>query len=339
MTDTRTQRPSGPFREGDRVQLTGPKGRLHTVTLRQDGELHTHQGVLRHRDLIGLPDGSVLANSSGHEYLALRPLLRDFAMSMPRGAAIIYPKDAAQIVMQADIFPGATVVEAGVGSGALSLSLLRAIGSDGRLISFERREDFAEVARGNVETFFGGTPDTWSVVVGDLLEALPIHAEPGSVDRVVLDMLAPWECIDVVADALTPGGVVLCYVATATQLSRVAEYIRATGLFTEPDASETMVRGWHVEGLAVRPDHRMVAHTGFLITARRLAPGAVAPSVKRRASKSSYGDDDVEQWTPGAVGDREINDKNLRKRAREAARAAEGARLAATSRESDQPTE
>jgi tRNA (adenine57-N1/adenine58-N1)-methyltransferase len=321
------------------VQLTGPKGRLHTVTLREDGELHTHQGVLRHRDLIGLPDGSVLANSSGHEYLALRPLLRDFAMSMPRGAAIIYPKDAAQIVMQADIFPGATVIEAGVGSGALSLSLLRAIGSDGKLVSFERREDFADVARGNVETFFGGTPDTWRVVVGDLLEALPIEAEPGSVDRVVLDMLAPWECIDVVADALTPGGVVLCYVATATQLSRVAEYIRATGLFTEPDASETMVRGWHVEGLAVRPDHRMVAHTGFLITARRLAPGAIAPSVKRRASKSSYGDDDVEQWTPGAVGDREINDKNLRKRAREAAKAAEGARLAATSRESDQPTE
>jgi tRNA (adenine57-N1/adenine58-N1)-methyltransferase len=328
MTDTRTQRPSGPFREGDRVQLTGPKGRLHTVTLRQDGELHTHQGVLRHRDLIGMPDGSVLANSSGHEYLALRPLLRDFAMSMPRGAAIIYPKDAAQIVMQADIFPGATVVEAGVGSGALSLSLLRAIGSDGKLISFERREDFADVARGNVETFFGGTPETWSVVVGDLLEALPIQAEPGSVDRVVLDMLAPWECIDVVADALTPGGVVLCYVATATQLSRVAEFIRATGLFTEPDANETMVRGWHVEGLAVRPDHRMIAHTGFLLTARRLAPGAVAPEQKRRASKSSYGDEDVELWTPGAVGDRQITDKNLRKRVREAQKAADGVRQA-----------
>lgn len=339
MSDNTVQRPSGPFRAGDRVQLTGPKGRLHTVTLSETGELHTHQGVLRHRDLIGLPDGSVVANSSGHEYLALRPLLRDFAMSMPRGAAIIYPKDASQIVMQADIFPGAVVVEAGVGSGALSLSLLRAIGSHGTLVSFERRDDFADVARGNVETFFGGTPDTWRVVVGDLLEALPNEAEPGSVDRVVLDMLAPWECIDVVADALTPGGVVLCYVATATQLSRVAEYIRATGLFTEPDASETMVRGWHVEGLAVRPDHRMVAHTGFLITARRLAPGAIAPSVKRRASKSSYNDDDVEQWTPGAVGDREINDKNLRKRARDAAKAAEGARLAATSRESDQPTE
>ncbi|MFJ2541792.1 tRNA (adenine-N1)-methyltransferase [Microbacterium sp. NPDC087589] len=339
MTDTTSPRPSGPFREGDRVQLTGPKGRLHTVTLREDGELHTHQGVLRHRDLIGRPDGSVAANSSGHEYLALRPLLRDFAMSMPRGAAIVYPKDAAQIVMQADIFPGAVVVEAGVGSGALSLSLLRAIGPVGRLVSFERREDFAQVARGNVETFFGETPDTWNVVVGDLAEALPTEFPAGTVDRVVLDMLAPWECMDVVADALTPGGVVLCYVATATQLSRVAEYIRGTGLFTDPEASETMVRGWHVEGLAVRPDHRMVAHTGFLLTARRLAPGAVAPQVKRRASKSSYGDADVDAWTPGAVGDREINDKNLRKRAREAAKAAEGARLASGSRESEPPTE
>ncbi|MEW1961685.1 tRNA (adenine-N1)-methyltransferase [Microbacterium sp. NPDC077644] len=332
---TAASRPSGPFREGDRVQLTGPKNRLHTITLTADGEMHTHHGVLFHRDLIGLPDGSVVTNSSGHEYLALRPLLRDFAMSMPRGAAIVYPKDAAQIVMQADIFPGATVVEAGVGSGALSLSLLRAIGPAGRLVSFERRDDFADVARSNVETFFGATPDTWDVVVGDLQAALPDALPGGSVDRVVLDMLAPWEVMDVVAEALTPGGVVLCYVATATQLSRVAEYIRGTGRFTDPDASETMVRGWHVEGLAVRPDHRMVAHTGFLLTARRLAPGTIAPEVKRRASKSSYGDEDVELWTPGAVGDRDITDKNLRKRAREAARAAEGARRAAASRDGD----
>ncbi|MFE2772419.1 tRNA (adenine-N1)-methyltransferase [Microbacterium resistens] len=330
MTATR---PRGPFREGDRVQLTGPKGRMHTVTLRAEGELHTHHGVLRHRDLIGLPDGSVVANSSGHEYLVLRPLLRDFVMSMPRGAAIVYPKDAGQIVVQADVFPGATVVEAGVGSGALSLSLLRAIGDEGRLLSFERREDFAEVARANVETFLGELPPTWDVIVGDLVESLPEAVAPGTVDRVVLDMLAPWECIDAVAEALAPGGVVLCYIATATQLSRVAEYIRGTGLFTDPESSETMVRGWHVEGLAVRPDHRMVAHTGFLITARRLAPGAVPPDVKRRAAKkASYGDEDVELWTPGAVGDREITDKNLRKRVREAQRAAGGARLAAEGR-------
>ncbi len=321
-------RPSGPFRFGDRVQLTGPKARLHTITLRERGEMHTHHGVLRHEDLVGLPDGSIVTGSGGHEYLALRPLLRDFVMSMPRGAAIVYPKDAAQILAQADVFPGAVVVEAGVGSGALSLWLLRAIGAEGRLISFERREEFAEVAVANVETFLGAPPANWTVQVGDLVEELPGAVAAASVDRVVLDMLAPWECIDAVADALTPGGVVLCYVATATQLSRVAEYIRGTGLFTDPDASETMVRGWHVEGLAVRPDHRMVAHTGFLLTARRLAPGAVLPEQKRRASKSSYGDEDVELWTPGAVGDRDITDKNLRKRVREAQRAAQGARMA-----------
>jgi len=318
-------RPSGPFRYGDRVQLTGPKGRLHTITLREGGELHTHHGVLRHADLVGLPDGSVATNSGGHEYLALRPLLRDFVMSMPRGAAIVYPKDAAQILAQADVFPGATVVEAGVGSGALALWLLRAVGAEGRLVSFERRPEFAEVARANVATFLGESPENWDVVVGDLVEALPSAVPDGTADRVVLDMLAPWECIPAVADALTPGGVVVCYVATATQLSRVAELIRATGLFTEPEANETMVRGWHVEGLAVRPDHRMVAHTGFLLSARRLAPGAVAPERRRRASKTGYGDEDVELWTPGAVGDREITDRNLRKRVREAQRAAEGA--------------
>ncbi len=321
-------RPSGPFRIGDRVQLTGPKNRMHTITLKPGGELHTHHGVLRHDDLVDLPDGSVITNSSGHEYLALRPLLKDFVMSMPRGAAIVYPKDAAAIVSQADVFPGATVVEAGVGSGALSLSLLRAVGSEGRLISFERREEFAQVAQANVETFFGEVPANWTVRLGDLATELSAAVEPGTVDRVVLDMLAPWECIPAVAEALTPGGVVICYIATATQLSRVAEFIRGTELFTEPDASETMVRGWHVEGLAVRPDHRMVAHTGFLLTARRLAPGAIAPEVRRRASKSSYGDEDVELWTPGAVGDREITDKNLRKRIREAERAAEGLRVA-----------
>lgn len=317
--------PSGPFRVGDLAQLTGPKGKMHTVTLMPGKELHTHVGVLRHDALIGLPDGSVVQNSAGHDYLALRPLLNDFVMSMPRGAAIIYPKDAAQIVAQADIFPGAVVVEAGVGSGALSLWLLRAIGPAGRLHSFERRAEFAEVAEANISTFFGHAPETWSVTVGDLVEALPEAVTPGSVDRVVLDMLAPWDCIEAVADALKPGGVVLCYVATVTQLSRVAEFIRGTGLFTNPISNETMVRGWHVEGLAVRPDHRMIAHTGFLITARRLAPGAVLPEVKRRASKTSYGDEDVELWTPGAVGDRTITDKNLRKRVRDAQLAAKWA--------------
>lgn len=319
------RRQSGPFRAGDRVQLTGPKERLNTVTLEVGGEFHTHRGVLSHDLIIGQPDASVVVSSNGIEYLAMRPLLTDFVMSMPRGAAIIYPKDAAQIIGQADIFPGATVVEAGVGSGALSLWLLRAIGPTGLLKSFERREEFAEVARANVATFLGAEPGNWSVTVGDLQHALPASVEPGSVDRIVLDMLAPWECIDECADALTPGGVLICYIATVTQLSRVAEAIRATGEFTEPDPSETLVRTWHVEGLAVRPDHRMIGHTGFLMSARRLAPGAVLPALKRRASKSDFSDDDVEAWTPGAVGDRTQSPKRLRKTTRDAQAAARAA--------------
>ncbi|RFA21213.1 tRNA (adenine-N1)-methyltransferase [Subtercola boreus] len=316
---------SGPFRAGDRVQLTGPKGRMNSISLEAGATFHTHKGGIEHDDLIGLPDGSVVQNSVGIEYLALRPLLTDFVMAMPRGAAIIYPKDAAQILAQADVFPGAAVVEAGVGSGALSLWLLRALGGGGRLSSFERREEFADVARANVAAFTGATPDNWTVTVGDLTDALPTVHDEATVDRVILDMLAPWECIEAVATALKPGGVVLCYVATVTQLSRVTETIRSSGLFTNPDPSETMVRTWHVEGLAVRPDHRMIGHTGFLVTARRLAPGSVLPELKRRASKSEYDDDDVEAWTPGALGERGISPKSLRKRVRQASASANAA--------------
>lgn len=333
-----TQRPrsSGPFGYGDRVQLTGPKNRLNTITLVPGGEFHSHRGMLRHSDLVDLPDGSVVENSNGEPYLALRPLLSDFVMSMPRGAAIVYPKDAAQILSLADIYPGARVVEAGVGSGALSLHLLRAVG-EGEVLSFERREEFADIARANVAAFTGEAPRNWTVTVGDLQEELPERCEPATVDRVVLDMLAPWECVDAVATALKPGGVLICYVATVTQLSRVAEELRRSACFTHPQASETLVRGWHVEGLAVRPDHRMVAHTGFLIVARRLAPGAKVPSLKRRASKSDFTDADVAAWTPGVLADDSAkseewsdeslgqwskSDKALRKKVRESQRLA-----------------
>jgi tRNA (adenine57-N1/adenine58-N1)-methyltransferase len=323
MTGARPSRFSGPFQAGDRVQLTGPKGRMNTIVLEHDKVFHTHRGAIEHDAIIGLPDGSVVQNTVGVEHLALRPLLADVVMSMPRGAAIIYPKDAAQILALADVFPGATIVEAGVGSGALSMWLLRALGPTGRLLSFERREEFAEVARGNVASYFGSAPENWSITLGDLTDALPTVTEPGTVDRVVLDMLAPWECIAPVADALTPGGVLLCYVATVTQLSRVSEAIRNSDLFTEPDASETMIRGWHVEGLAVRPDHRMIGHTGFLVTARRLAPGAILPQLKRRASKSDFADEDIESWTPGALGERDVSAKSLRRRVRAAGAAAD----------------
>ncbi|MEN9740458.1 MAG: hypothetical protein RLZ72_724 [Actinomycetota bacterium] len=307
----------GPFQWGDRVQLTDSKGRHITLSMTPGGEVHSHKGVVKHEQLLDLPEGSVIANSHGVEYLAFRPLLGDFAMSMPRGAAIVYPKDAAQIVTFGDIFPGAVVVEAGVGSGALTLSLLRAVGESGSVTSFERRDEFAEIAGANIASFFGGSPANHSIVVGDLVEELPGQFGVGEVDRVVLDMLAPWECVDAVGTALVAGGVVVCYVATVTQMSRTVEALRHHGGFTNIDHFETMVRGWHVDGLAVRPDHRMVAHTGFLITARRLTDGTVPPMSRR--NKPEFEDSDIEAWTPGAVGQRETSAKRLRKAARDAA--------------------
>lgn len=283
-----TARRSGPFRVGDQVQLTDPKGRHHTFVLVSGKEFHTHRGSFPHDALIGAPEGSVVTTSGGTPYLALRPLLADYVLSMPRGAAVVYPKDAGQIVTMADIFPGAMVVEAGVGSGALTCSLLRAVGPAGRLHSFERRAEFAEIARENVARFFGDCPPHWRLTVGDVATAL----DATGVDRVVLDMLAPWDTVPAVAAALVPGGVVCCYVATTTQLSRTVEALRDHGGFAEPAAWESLVRGWHVEGLAVRPEHRMVGHTGFLVTARRLAPGVIAPPRRRRPAKGAAGEDE-----------------------------------------------
>ena len=276
----------GPLRVGDRVQLTDPKGRLHTVTLAGGKEFHTHKGAIAHDELIGSDEGIVVRSTGGVAYLALRPLYADFVLSMPRGAAVVYPKDAGQIVTMADIYPGARVVEAGVGSGALTCALLRAVGDAGSVRSYERREDFAAIATTNVEMFFGGPHPAWHLSVGDLQDELPTLG-PATVDRVVLDMLAPWECLDAVAGALLPGGVLIAYVATTTQMSRTVEDLRAHGNFTEPEAWESMVRGWHVEGLAVRPDHRMIGHTGFLVRSRRLADGVSPPVRRRRPAKAA----------------------------------------------------
>jgi tRNA (adenine57-N1/adenine58-N1)-methyltransferase len=281
----------GPLQPGDLVQLTDPKGRHHTFALVPGKVFHSHKGALAHDDLIGRAEGIVATTVAGVPYLVLRPLLRDFVLSMPRGAAVVYPKDAAAIVGLADVFPGATVLEAGAGSGALSCSLLRAVGPTGRLVSFERRADFAAIARGNVERFLGGPQDGWELVVGDLEKAWSDMLEPGSAHRAVLDMLAPWDCVDAVAEALMPGGVVVAYMATTTQLSRMAETLRVDGRFTEPAAQELLLRTWHLEGLAVRPDHRMTGHTGFLLSARRLAPGTVLPTRRTRPARGAYGED------------------------------------------------
>ena len=275
----------GYFSEGDRIQLTDPKGKMYTFTITQGKEWHTHKGWIVHNDLIGLPEGSVVSTSAGLKFTAFKPLLGDFVLSMPRGATIVYPKDAAMIIGVADVFPGAKVIEAGVGSGALSISLLRAIGSQGELSSFERREDFADIARENVSTYFGKLPSQWKLTVGSVQES----ATDKKYDRVILDMLAPWECVAFASEVLRPGGVFLAYVATTTQLSATAEALKEDGRFTEPLSSETIVRDWHHEGLAVRPMQRMIGHTGFLIVSRRMAPGVEVLARRRRPSKGAYG--------------------------------------------------
>jgi len=291
---------TGPLREGERVTLTDQKGRRHSVRLRAGGVFHTTKGGIRHDDLIGGPEGNVVTSVAGQQYLVFRPVMNEFTVSMPRGAAVIYPKDAAHILMQADIFPGARVLEAGVGSGALSIALLRAIGPTGTLFSYERRADFAEVARGNVETFFGRPHPAWALRVGDLGAAIG----PEAVDRAVLDMLAPWECVDVVADRLVAGGFLVCYVATTTQLGRTMDTLRVHGGFTEPVAREYSAREWHAEGLAIRPGHGTSGHTGFLVFARRLAPGVTAPLRRRRPAPGAYGPDysgPRPPWVPDAA--------------------------------------
>jgi tRNA (adenine57-N1/adenine58-N1)-methyltransferase catalytic subunit len=269
---------TGPFTVGERVQLTDAKGRHYTMSLTPGSEFHTHRGSIAHDAVIGLEQGSVVKSSNGALFLVLRPLLVDYVMSMPRGPQVIYPKDAAQIVHEGDIFPGARVLEAGAGSGALTCSLLRAVGPQGRVISYEQRADHAEHARRNVAGFHGvhgELPQNWQLIVSDVADSdLP----DGSVDRAVLDMLAPWEVLDSVSRLVVAGGVLVIYVATVTQLSRAVEALRAQQCWTEPRAWETLQRGWNVVGLAVRPQHSMRGHTAFLVSARRLAPGAVAPA-------------------------------------------------------------
>jgi tRNA (adenine57-N1/adenine58-N1)-methyltransferase len=278
----------GPLSAGDRVQLTDDKGRRHTVVLVPGKQFHTHKGAIEHDALLGNAEGIVVVSTGGTPYVAFRPLLVDFVLSMPRGATVVYPKDAAQIIAYADIFPGAHVLEAGAGSGALTCSLLRAVGDGGRVISYERRADFADIAARNVETVFSGPHPAWEMRVGDVGHPGADGGPPlPGVDRVVLDMLSPWEVLASVTAALAPGGVLCGYVATTTQLSRLVEAVRECGDYAEPASWESLMRSWHVDGLAVRPDHRMVAHTGFLMTARRLAPGVAPPARRTRPAKGA----------------------------------------------------
>ncbi len=272
---------------GDWVRLTDAKGRKHNFPLEPGREFSTKKGQIRHDDIIGRPEGIVIESSMGGQYQVFRPLLFESVVSMPRGAAIIYPKDTGQILVWADIAPGLRVVEAGAGSGALTSYLLRALGPEGYLGSYEMREEFAETARRNVELMLGRSPDTWSLTIGDVREVIT----ETEIDRLILDMVDPWSCIPLAVERLVPGGIVCAYVATTTQLSRFVETLREDGGFTEPVAWETLSRDWHLEGLSVRPDHRMNGHTAFLVTARRMAPGERTLERTRRPAPGAYGPD------------------------------------------------
>ncbi|TWS32102.1 tRNA (adenine-N1)-methyltransferase [Corynebacterium glutamicum] len=275
---------SGPFQAGDRVQLTDAKRCHFTIILEPGTTYHTHRGQIAHDDIIGADEGTVVHSTMGSDYLCFRHLMVDHVLSMPRGAAVIYPKDSAQILVEGDIFPGARVLEAGAGSGALSMALLRAVGEKGNVISYEIREDHLEYAVSNVEEYFGERPATWDPRLGDLKE-VTVEDLGGPVDRVILDMLEPWEMLETCKDLLIPGGVFMTYVATVPQLMKVMEGIREQKCFTEPRAWESLVRDWKVEGLATRPEHRMNAHTAFLVLTRRLADGVEPPRPQRKARR------------------------------------------------------
>ena len=264
-----------PLSAGERVLLLDRKARRYLVLLEAGAEWHSHKGLIAHDDIIGLPEGSTVRTTRNENLLVVRPTTGDYTLKSPRGAQVVYPKDQAMIVTLADICPGATVVEAGAGSGALAASLLRAVGPAGRVISFELRDEHADVAERNVRDRFGGMPANWELRRGDVVEGLAGL----DCDRIVLDLAEPWTVLKVAADALHPGGILLGYTPSVVQVMRLREAVDADARWGLAATSETLVRGWHVDGQAVRPDHRMVAHTAFLTTARRLAdPPVDAPS-------------------------------------------------------------
>lgn len=259
---------SGVLETGQKVILMDSRGRKYLITLEQGREFHFHRGIVQHDALIGETDGFVVRSSTGEEMVALHPTLEEFVLKMPRGAQVIYPKDLAMIVGLGDIYPGATVLEGGAGSGALTIALLRAVGESGRVITYEIREDFAEGARANVEAFLGKAQNL-EIRLASIYE--PVDA--AGVDRAVLDVPEPWQALATIGDAVRPGGILICFLPTVLQVHQLTESLRLTGKWKGIRTTETLVRPWHVEGMSARPDHRMVGHTGFITVARLVIRG------------------------------------------------------------------
>ncbi len=258
----------GPLRENEAVVLLDRKDREYLARLDRARPIAIRGGKIAIEDIIGHNEGIAVRSSVNEPFLVFRPSLPQLIPNLPRTAQVIYPKDIGPILLWADLFPGARVVEAGVGAGALTMALLRAVGNEGQLISYELREDFAELARKNISRYFG-LASHWTIKLGDVAAEL----DETNIDRVILDLPEPWHVIERAWNALRPGGILLCYLPTVLQVKSLVDALREDRRFACIETSENWMRFWHFKGMSARPQHRMVAHTGFLTSARRLADG------------------------------------------------------------------
>lgn len=335
---------SGVLRVGEKIQFTDRKGKRITAQLVAGGVTQTEHGLICHDDVIGQSEGVVITTVSakretqqtivdpskssnkpwkaaraigGWDYVVMRPRMVDYVLSMPRGAQIMYPKDIAQVIALGDIRSGMRVLESGAGSGAMSLSLLDAVGECGKLTTIELRPDFARIAESNATLYYGKRPEWWNLLTGDF-DSVAKTLDAHSVDRIMLDMLDPWNRLEQAHRVIVPGGVLVAYVTTTTQMSRMAEALRESGMWTEPEIQETLERTWKAQGLAVRPDHAMIGHTGFLIVSRAMAEGFSALKKREHGTKDTVSDIDdmtaeerAEQLEDLSL--RDISDRKLRK--------------------------
>lgn len=282
-------RPMSQLSSGERLHLVDKKGRQYALTLKA-GETYQFSGQkIAHDAIIGRPDGTIVTLSGGKTMLALRPTFGNYVLKMPRGAQVLYPKDLALICMWADVSPGVRVFEAGTGSGALTMALLRAVGSRGLVVTYEMREDFARTALANIDRYMGPVPNLVSVRQ-NAYEGIELLEDGVPFDRVVLDLPEPWQVVPHAAKVLRSGGIYLSFVPTVPQVMQTVEALQQVAVFAMVETFETLLRTWSVQGRSVRPDHRMVAHSGFITVARKVEPGLLTSGQERGMAEEALAD-------------------------------------------------